>query len=920
MAKVLKKNTPTFPSLEVSRLKSDLKHIFHPKYLSKDPKKEALELIHNEYEKARLLIKSILLNHPELSQKALGAYTKLTDNIIDLSVEIAKAEFKRTSSSEPHLITIMAVGGYGRAEMAPFSDIDILFLMPEKYGSEQKSMVEAILYALWDIKLKIGYAVRTIPECLSLGKQDFTIRTALLEHRHLVGDLKLSRELKVSLWEKLFKNSGSEFIEAKLKEREVRHLKNGEARYVVEPNVKEGKGGLRDLQTLYWILKYIYKAETPEELIKYNVFTSAEFKAFKRAEEFLWGIRCLLHLIAGRNEEVLHFNYQVEISNLLKFRRKGGRQSVELFMQKYFLHAKQVGELTRIFLTAMEARHVLNKPNIRNSIKNMFKFAYENAPPGFVFEQGRLNIANQKTFLKDPQNIIMLFKNGLETEMLIHPDALRLVAGNLALIDEKFRKNPKTIEVFFQLLLDYNNPERALRRMNEVGFLGAFIPEFGRIVAMMQFNMYHSYTVDEHTIQCIINLAQIENKKLTEDLPIASEILEKGVNRKVIYLALFLHDIGKGLPEDHSVAGAKIAKKVSKRLGLNATDSELVVWLVRHHLLMSDVAQKRDISDPKTVKEFINIVKSKNRLNLLTVLTVCDIRGVGPQAWNNWKAVLIRQLYTASIRTLEEGYLASSTSSINTAKEMLKNHLKDSQAVFQNEAFDRHYDQFWLGLDTATQATILSLIKTLSTNQVLSDIKTDISRSATRACFVMHDHPGIFSRLAGSIALFGSNVVDARTYTTKDGIATSAFWIQSKERKPLETFEINKLKTIVKKSLAGEFVTRDELTEKDKIKLGERDFEIPTTITFDNKGSDIYTIIEVDTRDRLGLLFDLTRTLSNSNISISSAIVATYGEQAVDSFYVKDLVGLKIYSELRQKQITQRLRDAIEYGAARAMQ
>ena len=918
--KSTKKPNHTFPELDVVNLKSSLRDILKSNQLDENPRKNAISKVREAYDKARLSLKSIIFKHPELSQKTLSAYTKITDDVIELAAEIGKAEFIRNNHVDPPIVTILAVGGYGRAEMAPFSDIDLLFLLTDKDPSLDKQLIEAILYVLWDMKLKIGYAVRTISECIYHGKKDFTIRTALLEHRHLIGEKRLSNSLKNSLWSKLFLNTGSEFIEAKLKEREERHLKNGEARYVVEPNVKEGKGGLRDLQTLFWILKYIYKAETPEELIKYDVFTSKEFQVFKKAEEFLWCTRCLLHLISGRNEEVLHFNYQVELSSMLKFRKKGGRQSVELFMQKYFLHAKNVGELTRIFLTAMEARHVLNKPNIRKSIKNVFKFSNENAPKGFIFEHGRLNVLDPKVFLQDPKNLILLFKYGLETEMLIHPDALRLVAGNLSVVNEKFRKNPDNISIFLQLLLDYNNPERALRRMNEVGFLGAFIPEFGRIVAMMQFNMYHSYTVDEHTIQCIINLALIENKKLTEDLPLASEILQKGVNRKVIYLALLLHDLGKGLPEDHSIAGAKIAYKVSRRLGLDATESDLIVWLVRHHLLMSDIAQKRDISDPKTVEEFINTVKSKNRLNLLTVLTVCDIRGVGPQAWNNWKAVLIRQLYKDSLLALEKGNVISSADSIKTAKETLKIHLKNSQHKFGEVSFERHYDGFWLGLDTSTQSTFFSLIHSLSNDDVLSDVSKDYSRDATRACFVMHDHPGIFARLAGSIALFGANVVDARTYTSNDGIATSVFWIQNKERRPFENSDLGKLQSLVKQSLSGEFITRDALIKKGKIKVNERGFKIPTTITFDNNGSDIYTIIEVDTRDRLGLLFDLTRTLAGANISISSAIIATYGEQAVDTFYVKDLVGLKIHSKLRQNQIAKKLKDAIEYGATKAMQ
>ena len=871
---------------------------------------------------ARDAIRSAYLTDPFKTRETTRAYTYLTDQLVKTAltsvIELLHPNPNPTSSEK---IAMLAVGGYGRGEMAPFSDVDLLFLSPYKMTPWAESVVESTLYVLWDLKLKIGHSTRTVDECLRLGRNDLTIRTALLEARFLVGDAALAASLDTKLWKTLFKSTGPEFVTLKLEEREHRHAKQGATRFLLEPNVKEGKGGLRDLQTLFWITKYLSGAKLASEMIYQGFFTKQEIENFSKAEDFLWTVRCNLHLSAGRATEQLTFDFQVAVAEALGYQESEGLLAVEAFMQDYFRYATHVGDLTRIFLTTLEAQHVKQQPSFGARIMNAMPWNRDdNVPDGYMIEHGRLAVANETTFLSDPLNFLRVFEQALASDILIHPETMRLIVANLHMIDENLRANPDAQEMFLSTLLDYGNPERALRRMNELGVLGAFIPEFQRIVALMQFNMYHHYTVDEHTIQCISNLARIEKGHLKESLPVASGILERGIDRKVLYVAMLLHDIGKGLAEDHSIAGARLAQKIAPQLGLDEGETQTVSWLVEHHLLLSDVAQKRDLSDPRTVREFAKLVKTTPRLNLLTVLTVCDIRGVGPGTWNNWKAQLIRDLYRHTRMALQEGIdKFGELHSAGEAKDAFRAAVpKWSEKQFQAE-FNRHYPSYWQGLDTATQTVMAKLLAKASTTEIETDIKPDVDRDATRACFVMPDHPGIFSRLAGALALSGANVVDARTYTTSDGYATSAFWVQDSDNSPYERSRLNRLRIMINKTLKGEVIAQDALKSRDKIKKRERDFRVPTVITFDNTGSDIYTIIEVDTRDRPGLLFDLTKTLSNSNIYIASAVIATYGEQAVDVFYVKDMFGLKLHSKTKQDKISKALSGAIERGEEVAM-
>ena len=645
-----------------------------------------------------------------------------------------------------------------------------------------------------------------------------------------------------------------------------------------------------------------------------GLFTEEEFDAFVAAEDFLWAARCHLHLLSGRATEQLTFDMQVAVAEAFGYEDGGGRRAVERFMQDYFRHATQVGDLTRIFLTALEAVHLKDEPLLERLFKRKPRVR-----PGYEVIQNRLAIADPDDFLSDKLNILRLFEEALRTGMLIHPDAMRLVAAHLHLIDDGMRNDPEAQRLFLGLLLKHGNPERALRRMNELGVLAAFIPEFEPIVAMMQYNMYHSYTVDEHTIQCIAQLAMIEKGELVEDLPVASQVLKDGVNRRVLYIALLLHDIGKGRPEDHSILGAQIVRKVAPRLGLKPDEVDTAEWLVRYHLLMSDMAQKRDIADPRTVRDFAKAVRTVKRLDLLCVLTVCDIRGVGPSTWNNWKAVLIRALYRQTKRALEDGMEALTREGRGTeAKKALREALADWPRKDLQEEAARHYEPYWQGLHVTAHIVFAGLLRDLKEDEIVMDLHPDEDRDATRALFVMSDHPGIFARLTGALALVGANVVDARSYTTKDGFVTDAFWIQDADGNPYDPARLPRLRKMIERTLAGEVVTREAIKDRDKVKKREKAFQVPTHITFDNDGSDIYTIIEVDTRDRPGLLHDLSRTLAAANVYVANAVIATYGEQVVDTFYVKDMFGLKFYSENKQRSLERKLRAAIVEGVERA--
>jgi [protein-PII] uridylyltransferase len=826
--------------------------------------------------------------------RALREQCFLVDQLIRVLYDfVTTTVYPLANPTEGEKLAIVATGGCGRGEMAPFSDVDLLFLLPYKQTPHTEQVIEFLLYLLWDLGLKVGQAVRSVADCLRYAKADLTIRTALLEARYIWGEQALYDELKQRFDAEILRGTAAQFVEAKLAERDARHIRVGDSRYQLEPNVKEGKGGLRDLHTLYWIAKYIYRIEDVSKLVDLGVLSAEESQRFERAQTFLWTVRCHLHYIAGRAEERLTFDLQTEIGRRMGYTDHAGTRGVERFMKHYFLVAKDVGDLTRIFCAVLEADQQRKRrlPWLRWG-------AARRGLDGFVLDGERLTIPSDDFFKQDPVALLRLFHVAQRLDVDIHPRALRLATQSLRLIDARLREDPEPNRLFLEILTSKKDPETALRRMNEAGVFGRFIPDFGRVVAQMQYDMYHVYTVDEHTLFAIGILHKIETGQLKDELPVASGIMPTVQSRGALYVATMLHDIAKGRGGDHSEIGEKIALKLGPRLGLMAEETETVAWLVRHHLLMSSAAFKLDISDPQTIQNFVERVQSPERLKLLLVLTAADIRAVGPKVWNGWKAALLRELYHSALDVISGGLTAEARDSrIAAAQTAARGLLPD----FTEEEFtaftSRGYPFYWLSLDAETHARHARLMREVDASgaPLAVEKRIDAARAVTEITLYTADHPGLFSRIAGALAVCGANIVDAKIMTMTNGMALDTLWIQDQEGGPFDRSDkLAKLAFVFENVLSGELKPHIELERPPAFPSRMSVFTVPPRVLIDNEASRSHTVVEVNGRDRPGLLWELTRELTRLNLQVSSAKISTYGEKVVDVFYVKNLFGHKV--------------------------
>lgn len=832
----------------------------------------------------------------------------------------AEHEFPQGIRTQGEAMSLVAVGGYGRGELSPQSDIDLLFLTPYKRTPWHEQIVEYILYMLWDMGLKVGHSTRSADECVRQAKADLTIRTALLEMRWIWGDQDLFFELQNRFRNDIIAGTGEEFVEAKLAERDARHAQMGDTRYVLEPNVKEGKGGLRDLHTLYWLAKYLYRIKDMAQLVDAGIISKDAQKRFTKAQGFLWTVRCHLHYLTGRPEDRLTFDVQQEIAARMGYGDRAGSRGVERFMKHFFLVAKDVGDLTRLFCALAEEQQK-RKPKLR---LGKLLFLKRGTVAGFKLDGDRLNVVTDDQFEKEPVAMIRLFQAALESGVDIHPRALDLVHRNLKRIDAALREDKEANRLFMAILTSRKNPEVALRHMNESGVLGRFIPDFGRVVAQMQYDMYHVYTVDEHTLQAVGILHAIENGELKEDAPVSSQIIHKVASRNALYLSVLLHDIAKGRNGDHSVLGAEVAMKLGPRFGLSDAETETVAWLVREHLNMSRVAFKRDIDDPQTIADFVAGVQSPERLRLLLCLTVADIRAVGPNVWNGWKGGLLRELYLRSEEVMLGGLAEARDSRVKAAQTGLRKEL--AAAKWPQTEIDAHlaraYPTYWTSFDTATHLRHARLVREAEINRapLTVESRVDTKRSVTEITVYTSDHPGLFSQIAGAMAVSGANIVDAKIITLANGMALDTFWIQESDGGAFDSSpKLAKLSAVIEQVLSGRMRLDKELAaRKGKLPSRAHVFKVPPRVIIDNKASSTHTLLEVNGRDRPGLLYDLTAAMTRAGLQIGSAHISTYGERVVDVFYVKDIFGLKVSHERKLDQVRAELLKALEDPAAKA--
>ncbi|HRJ68676.1 MAG TPA: [protein-PII] uridylyltransferase [Beijerinckiaceae bacterium] len=812
-------------------------------------------------------------------------------------------------------IAVCAVGGYGRGTLAPGSDVDILFLLAHStpWG---ESVAEAMLYPLWDLGLKVGHATRTVEECLKASQGDLTVRTAVLEARLIDGDPALFAEFQKRFDKEVVAGSVAEFVQAKVQEREARITRAGNSRYLVEPNVKEGKGGFRDLQTLFWIAQYVYRVKNRDDLVAVGLFTPRELALFKRCEEFLWRVRCHMHFATGRAEERLNFELQRVLAEQLGYRTRGALSPVERFMKHYFLVAKEVGDLSAIVISALEAQE--SRPTALFS-RFIGKFRRRRPVDGgkdFIIDAGRITVADDDVFDRDPVNFIRLFWHADRHQIAIHPDAARLITLSLGRIDAALRENRQANALFLDILVSRNDPEETLRRMHETGVLGRFIPDFARINAMMQFSMYHHYTVDEHTLRAIGILASLDAGKLKEQHPVANEVLPTLPSRQVLYVALFLHDIGKGRAEPHEIVGERIARELGPRLGLSSADTETAAWLVRHHLDMSQTAQTRDISDPRTIATFAETVQTIERLKLLLVLTICDIKAVGPGVWNGWKGQLLRALYWETEILLAGGHTATERDArVQGARQKLREALPDWSDERFSAYAQRHNTGYWLKVDLDRQVRHAGLLARVDATgeRFQTEISTSAFNGVTEVTVLANDHPRLLSIVTGACAAAGANIAEAQIFTTTDGLALDSIFIsRAFDSDEDELRRAGRVAGHIIKALKGEIRLPDIVASRRKQAKASSAFVVTPNVTLDNGLSARFTVIEITGLDRPGLLYELTTEIGKLNLNIASARIVTYGEKAVDVFYVTDLTSGKIEQPARQAAIRRQLLDVLE--------
>ena len=817
---------------------------------------------------------------------------------------VVQTAFAATGTPE---LSLVATGGYGRGTLAPGSDVDLLFVVPDKSGGAHESAVETVLYILWDLKLSVGHATRTLDECIREARADMTIRTAILEARFLAGERLLFAEMERRFRKEVVKGSAAGFVDAKLRERNARVRRAGESRYLVEPNVKDGKGGLRDLNTLFWILRYVYRIAEPDELVREGLFSAEEAALFRRCEEFLWRVRCHLHFATRRAEERLTFDNQRVIAERLGFRSRMGQEAVERFMKTYFRNAKEVGDLTAIVCAGLEARHAKQRPVLDRMLGSFRRRRGPLESADFVADNDRITVRSDDVFERDPANLIRLYWLVDRHKLPIHPDASRLATRAARLIGPALRRDPEANRMVLDILTSHGAPETVLRRMNETGVLGRFIPDFGRVVSMMQFNMYHHYTVDEHLIRAIGVLSEIDGERVENEHPLANTIVRSVRHRRALYVAMFLHDIAKGRSADHSLIGAQIARKLGPRLGLDPAETDTAVWLVENHLVMSMTAQGRDLSDPKTIEAFAAVVQTIERLKLLLVLTVADIKAVGPGVWTGWKGELLRTLYFETELLLSGGHAERVPAErVRSAQLRLREELSDWTGAEFDAYAARLYPAYWLKTARARQARHARFIKEAegAGKTVATAVETDAFKGVTELTLLSPDHPRLLAIVTGACAAAGGNIVDAQIFTSADGLAIDTIFLsRAFERDEDEIRRAERVATAIERALRGEVKIADLVRSRAKAKPVSKAFVVTPDVVIDNDLSSRHTVLEITGLDRPGLLYDLTTALGKLNLNIASAHVATFGEKAADVFYVTDLLGTKITHPSRQASI-----------------
>ena len=804
--------------------------------------------------------------------------------------------------STPSRLALIAVGGYGRQELHPGSDIDLLILRARDSSNSESVKIESFIRFLWDVGLQVGHSTRTLQECVSQAKADITVVTNLMEARHLSGDPTLLDRLAIRVApERMW--SPRKFFEAKRQEQIQRHQRYGETAYNLEPHVKEGPGGLRDIQTIQWVGHRYFGTPDLEKLSDEGFLTNAEVRELLSGRELLWRLRNGLHLLTGRSEDRLLFDYQREIASEFGY-RDGAQLAVEKLMKRYFQTVKKLRVLNEILLQHFEEAILTTSKRQVTPINRRFRTV-----------DGLLEAANPNVFKRQPFALLEAFLLLIQEPGVrdFRGDTVRLIRKHLKLIDGNFRRDIRCRSLFMEILKSPRGQTRALRKMDAYGVLGAYLPAFGRVVGQMQHDLFHAYTVDAHLLFVLRNLRRMDLPQHDHELPDCSRLMQGLFKKHRLYLAALFHDIAKGRGGDHSTLGERDALRFCRDHDLSDYDMKFVAWLVRTHLRMSWVAQRQDISDPDVIDQFASEVGDQERLDNLYLLTVADMRGTSPKVWNDWKAKLLLDLYHGTSQALRRG-----KGQPVQLEERIRDVQQETLRILGTESspmasqlwaqFDQDYFLRNSPEDIAWHATLL--LARRAAEFPLIEIRRDAASGTSRFLFCCPDSEDLLCRVTAGLDRLNLNIVDARVHRLSSNLVIMIFVILTANNEAAQQFRSD---TVIER-LRTNLLTKDWEPPARRVRVPRalKHFPIETTVQFsESETEDGPTVMEVVAQDRPGLLLQVAKALLSCKIHLANAKVGTFGARAEDIFYVTDRDGLPIKDMAQRELIADQIRSAL---------